>query len=98
MEIEISRYIGLAQRANGVVYGLDNIKKTENISLLLACSTASEKLYEELCFIAQKQNIPVYKMDYVTLDQILHTENCKVVGITNNHIATQIEFILNKEN
>ncbi len=98
MEIEISRYIGLAQRANGVVYGLDNIKKADNITLLLACSTSSEKLYEELCFIAEKQNIPVYRMDYVSLDQILHTENCKVVGITNNHIAKQIEFILNKEN
>ena len=98
MEIEISRYIGLAQKANGVIYGLDNIKKAEGVALLLACSTSSEKLYEDLCFISQKQNVPVYKMEYVTLDQILHTENCKVVGITNNHLASQIEFILNKEN
>jgi len=98
MEVEISRYIGLAQKANGVVYGLDNIKKTENVALLLACSTSNEKLYEELCYISQKQNIPVYRMEYMTLDQILHTENCKVVGITNNHLASQIEFILNKEN
>ncbi len=98
MEIEISRYIGLAQKANGVVYGLDNIKKSENICLLLACSTASEKLYEEICFISEKYGIPAFKMEYITLDQVLHTDNCKVVGITNNHIAAQIEFILNKEN
>lgn len=98
MEMEISNYIGLAQRANGVVYGLDKIKQTDSVVLLLACSTSSEKLYEELCYISQKQNIPVFKLDYVVLDQILHTDNCKVVGITNNHLASQIEFILNKEN
>ncbi len=98
MEIEVSRYIGLAQKAKQIVYGLDNLKKAEGVHLILICSTASEKMYEELVYISQKYNIPLYKMEYITLDQVLHTENCKVVGITNNHLATQIEYILNKEN
>ena len=55
-------------------------------------------MYEELMYISQKNKVPLYKMEYITLDQVLHTENCKVVGITNNHLATQIELILNKEN
>ena len=98
MELEVSRYIGLAQKANQVVYGLDNLKNTNNVHLILVCSTATEKMYEELIFISQKEKIPMYRMEYITLDQILHTQNCKVVGITNNHLATQIEYILNKEN
>ena len=98
MELEVSRYIGLAQKANQIVYGLDNLKKAENVHLILVCCTALEKMYEELIYISQKNNIPIHKMEYITLDQILHTQNCKVVGITNNHLATQIEYILNKEN
>ncbi|MBR4270976.1 MAG: ribosomal L7Ae/L30e/S12e/Gadd45 family protein [Clostridia bacterium] len=98
MEIEISRYVGFAQKANQIVYGLDNLRKVEGVQLILLCSTASEKMYEELMYISQKNKVPLYKMEYITLDQVLHTENCKVVGITNNHLATQIELILNKEN
>ena len=52
MEAEISRYIGLAQNANGVVYGVDNIKKSKDeIYLLLVCDTASNNLYEEIFYI-----------------------------------------------
>lgn len=99
MEVEISRYIGLAQNANGVVFGLDNIKKSaDNIYLLLVCDTASNNLYEEICFISVNKKIPMHKMEYITLDQILKTTNCKAIGITNRHLASQIKFILDKEN
>ncbi|MBQ7977902.1 MAG: hypothetical protein IJ301_04895 [Clostridia bacterium] len=98
MEVEISRYVGLAQNANGVVFGLDNIKKTDGIHLLLLCDTASNNLYEEICFISVSKKIPMHKMEYITLDQILNTTNCKAIGITNKHLASQIKFILDKEN
>ncbi len=99
MEMEIGRYIGLAQKANGVIYGLDNIKSTKNeIYLLIVCDTASNNLYEEMCYISVNRKIPLHKMEYFTLDQILNTENCKAIGITNRHLAMQIKFILDKEN
>ncbi len=99
MEAEISRYIGLAQNANGVVYGVDNIKKSKDeIYLLLVCDTASNNLYEEMCYISVNRHIPLHRMEYFTLDQILHTSNCKAIGITNKHLASQIKFIIDKEN
>lgn len=99
MEMEISRYIGLAQKANGVIYGLDNIKSTKlEIYLLLVCDTASNNLYEEMCYISINKKIPLHKLEYFTLDDILKTSNCKAVGITNKHLASQIKYILDKEN
>ena len=99
MEMEIGRYLGLAKRANGIIYGLDNIKKSkEHIFLLIVCDTASSNLYEEMCYISVNRKIPLHKMEYMTLDQVLNTENCKAVGITNGHLASQIKYILDKEN
>ena len=99
MEMEICRYLGLARRANGIIYGLDNIKKTiDSIHYLLVCDTASDNLYEEICYLSINKKIPMHKMEYMTLDQALNTDNCKAIGITNPHLASQIKHILDKEN
>ena len=96
-EIAISKYIGLAIRAGAVIYGLDNIKKNlKNIHLIIYCYTASNNLEKSLLHLKDNSSVEVIKLQQNSLDNLIHTTNCKAIGITNMHLAEQIR-LLNKE-
>ena len=90
-EIAISKYIGLAIRAGATIYGLDNIKKSiKNIKVIVYCHTASTNLQKSLLHLKENSSIEVIKLQSNTLDNLIHTTNCKAIGITNPHLADQI--------
>ena len=85
-----SNYIGLAQKAGEVVYGVDNILTSKKkIYLILLDNNISENSKSKIVAYSQSKNINLIYLS-LELDKILHTNNCKVVGITNLELANQI--------
>ncbi|MDE5601968.1 MAG: hypothetical protein K2J16_05665 [Clostridia bacterium] len=88
---KLASYIGLAQRANGVLYGEDII--TERIKLakvVLIDGSATDKYKERLT--AKIKSCPVFTVD--SLRQALHKDNVNAVAITNGELAKVIIDLL----
>ncbi|MBO5102859.1 MAG: hypothetical protein J6C13_02065 [Clostridia bacterium] len=92
MNNDWQKYLGLAQRAGAVLYGIDNINSArQKIELIiLDAESATQNLVLKVENFASKKNINLIKLQK-KLDECLHSKNCKVVGITNKDLANQIE-------
>ena len=96
-EKKIFSYVNFAIKAKDVVYGIDNIKTSRaNISYIILSKTASKNLLDATTRFCQQKNIPYLITIKYTLDELLHTNNCKVIGITNQNIAQQIIYLKNQ--
>ncbi len=96
MKTEWEKYLGLAIRAGAVVYGIDKILQNKNIYLVLIDYTATENLQAKVLNFVKKNNIPKIDLDN-KIDEIIKSNNCKVIGITNENLAKQIKSIIFKE-
>lgn len=88
---KLASYIGLAQRANAVLYGEDMIEgRIKYVKVVLIDSQASDKYKERL-----KNKIcsrPVYIAD--GLRQALHRDNVNSVAVVNSELAKVIIELL----
>jgi len=93
-----SRYIGLAIRSGEIIYGLDKLKEKPHLVKLIICSySASPNLFASLSNLSTKYNIPLCQLKDFTIDELIKTENCKAIGITNPNLAKQIKLVLERE-
>lgn len=91
MTDKIVSYIGLAQRANGVLYGEDIIvEKLRLAKVVLIDSAASNKYKERMEY--KCGNCPCFVLD--NLGQALHRNNVKAVAVTNDGLAKAIIDLL----
>ena len=91
-ENKLASYVGLAQRANAVLYGEDII--TERIKLakvVLIYSSAPEK-YRQRLLNKVKEYCPAYETE--GLRKALHRENVNAVAVTNDGLANAIIELL----
>ena len=88
---KLASYIGLAQRANEVLYGEDIISERIRLAkVVLIDSSATEKYKERLT--AKIKSCPVFTVD--GLRQALHKDNVNAVAITNGELAKVIRDLL----
>ncbi len=88
---KFASYVGLAQRANAVVYGEDIILERINIAkVVLIDSNASEKYKDRLN--SKIKNCPVFVSEQ--LREALHRDNVNAVAITNDGLARAIIELL----
>ncbi len=90
MQSKLGSYLGLAKRANALVYGYDNIKSEKNVCLIVMCKDANSKLREHIYNLVEKLNLPIRVLKEKQLDDILYTTNCKVVGLINKNFLKPI--------
>lgn len=97
MEIStIKKYIDLAKKAGAILYGLDNIKLgTKNIYLILIDNNVGSSLKRNIDFISQHKKVQSIVLNDTNLDDLLNTNNCKVIGITNINLANKIKDLIN---
>ncbi len=96
--MEWVKYIGLARKAGAVLFGIDNIissRKPVHL-ILLSESEASENLVKKVNGFLANKNIKLISLKY-TLDSILGTQNCKVIGLTNLELSKKVYSLINKE-
>ncbi len=88
---KIEKYLGFCKKSNTIIYGFDNIKKEKKqIFFVLLCSSANEKLKTQINHICETRKIKLKVLKDVTIDDILHTNNCKVIALTNENLSKAI--------
>ena len=88
---KLKSYIGLAQRAGGVVYGEDSIcEKKKQAKVLLIASDASDKYKERM--LTKLSDRPVYVVD--GLCEALHRDAVNAVAVSNDGLANAIISLL----
>ena len=88
---KIKSYLGFAIKSNEIIYGFDNLNTTKkNIKLVLYYDSISEKSLKNLRYLANNKKWKMVKLVNTSLDELLNTNNCKIVGITNENLAKVI--------
>ncbi len=88
---KISAYVGLAMRANSVLFGEDIIcERNKYIKLVLIDSSASDKYVERLS--KKLKDYPIFVLD--GLRQAVHRDSVNAIAVTNENLANAIIEIL----
>lgn len=96
---KISTYAGFAIKSGKVVFGYDNlITSKKNIKLVLICSSINDKMYNKIQGYCDGKHIKYYKFDNEILSDIIHRDNCKMLGITDESLSKAIKNELKMEN
>lgn len=90
-------YIGFSIKSGKIVWGLDNvIISRKPIKLILICSSLGENSEKKLLTYASGKAIKVLKLTDRLLEDVVNKTNCKVIGLTDAHLAQAV--ISNSEN
>lgn len=94
MNNKILTYINFAIKSGQIVYGIDNIKAAkQKMTCVLFDSTATSRLENTIKTFCETKNILYAQLD-VSIDELLKTKNCKVLGICNENLSKQIINII----
>ena len=92
----IQGYIGIANKANYVIFGADNLKGYSHKLFLVLyredCGKTISKVVEEL----KKREIPNYVFSVEEFNSISNLENCKLLAIKNKGLSQKIIEIIDK--
>lgn len=87
---KIDTYIRFAIKSRSLIYGIDNIKKgIKQIKVIIADKTLSENSLDKARLLCSRNNIPLI-ISEEELNNLLNTDNCKIIGITNINMAEAI--------
>ena len=89
MSAKLENYIGLMKRSNSLLYGFDNIKASKKCFFVLIGSDCNEKLELRIKNICDERKIK-YKKLKSSLNTLLSTKNCSVVGVINKNFVNPI--------
>ncbi len=92
MQNDWIKYLNLAKKAGAVVFGIDEIIKCRSKIYLIMLSEplATQNLREKVNNFIAKKDTKLIKLDD-DLNIFLNTDNCKVIGLTNENLANQIK-------
>lgn len=95
---KIYTYIGFAIRSGKIRIGVNAIQTLKgNIPLLLLCNTASNNTVKDAQKLAKKFNSKIVLSKVDKLEDIFYKENCKVVAILDQSLATAILDNINEK-
>ncbi len=89
MPAKLENYIGLMKRSNSLIYGFDNIKASKKCYFVLIGNDCNEKLENRIKNICVERGIKYKKIDS-SLNSLLSTKNCSVVGVINKNFVNPI--------
>lgn len=98
LESKISAYLGFAEKSKGIIFGIDNLKNfRKKIHLIILCNSANDKYFQ----VAKNtqtfnKNCTILKTEIISLSELLHKDNCKIIGIRSQNLSQAI--IDNKSN
>ena len=95
---KIKGYVGIANRANYIVFGSDNLKGyTHKLYIVLYRQDYGKTIQKTLNELSER-NIPCIKLDINDFNYITGLTNCKLLAIKNKGISDQVLKILRSEN
>ncbi len=92
MQNEWVKFLNLSRKAGAVVYGIDEIVKYRGkvYLIILSDTNATQNLREKVNNFIAKKDTAIIKLKE-DLNIFLNTDNCKVIGLTNENLANQIK-------
>ena len=90
MNNKLETYLGFAVKSNKVVFGFDNLCETRKKVKLVVCSpSVNDKVKQKLILLCKhKKWQMVETLDL--LENLIHRDNCKVVGIIDENLSSAI--------
>ncbi|MBQ7884890.1 MAG: hypothetical protein IJ318_02195 [Clostridia bacterium] len=93
---KIKGYLGIANRANYVIFGADKLKGyTHKLYLVLYREDFGKTIIKVVNEF--KDALPTYQLSAQDFNFITNAENCKLLAIKNKGLAEQIIKILRSE-
>ena len=90
LKSKLSGYLGLAIRSNSVLFGFDNLKSyKKKVYCVLVSGDVQKKLEQHINNLCAERNIIVKKLKN-NLDDLIKTNNCKVISIINKNFVVPI--------
>lgn len=87
---KIITFLNFAKKAGNIVYGMDNLKEIrKKLFCVVVDYTASENLISKVTSFCKIKNIALINVQF-SLDEAMHTKNCKVLGVCNEMLGKQI--------
>ena len=85
---KIAAYVGFAIKSGAFVPGVDNIKASNGIKLVIADATLSDNSFRRVSRYAEERGIPLALSD--NLAEICRKDAVKAAGIKNADLAAAI--------
>ncbi|MBR1925338.1 MAG: hypothetical protein IJ837_00605 [Clostridia bacterium] len=90
LKSKLSGYLGLAIRSNSVLFGFDNLKAyKKKVYCVLISGDVQNKLEQHINNLCEERNITTKKLKN-SLDDLIKTNNCKVISIINKNFVVPI--------
>lgn len=84
-------YLGFARKSGNLIYGIDNIEHyKKEIYVVLIDATLSENGRKQLIKVCLSKSISIYQLTDISLDELINTNNCKIVGIIDFNLASAV--------
>ena len=93
--IDIVKYYNLALKSGSVIFGIDNIKKNKNISVVIVSKELAQNSYDKICLHCKKFNIKILFLENNDFIKLANNDNVKCIGVTNKDIANIMKKIWN---
>ena len=92
---KIKNYLGIASRANYVIFGADNLKGYTHKLYLVLYRQDFRKTIQKV--INEFTNLPTFMLNIEDMNYITNSQNCKLLAIKNKGLAEQIIKVLRSE-
>lgn len=84
-------FIGFSIRSGKILFGLEQIERSKKIpKLIVVCSTLGENSQKKVLTYSEKKKVNVLKLSQRKLEDIVHKDNCKIIGLTDAHLAQAV--------
>ena len=101
MEVKkIKSYLAFSIRSGKIIFGVDKLFVSKKIPhVVVICSTQNDKVTAKVIRFCENNNIKVIKLKDFVLGELIGRDNCKVVGLLDYNLATEImnEFQMGNE-
>ena len=95
MTNKLESLLGFAVKSGKIVFGFDNLCETrKNVKLVLYSPSTNDKIKQKLVLLCKHKDWSLAETSEL-LEELIHRENCKVVGIVDKNMSSAI---LNLEN
>ena len=87
---KIRSYLGIAARANKIVFGTERILMNKSVPVIVLGADAMQNTAKRIKNYAERPNSPVVTLENGTIEEIFKKQNCKVVAVTDVSLANAI--------
>ena len=96
---KLESYLGFAIRSGKILFGYDKLfESKKSPKLVLICSSQNEKVSNKVLKFCENYNIICIKLSNLLLSNLIKRDNCKVIGIVDESLASVIRSELKMGN